>query len=124
MVTIHLSAERYRMALAAGRFDEGKDADYIPIPFENEPNVKIGDDVEVVVEGLEPQIGTVVNIEKPSRKLSPEELRNRRASLEEVSQMFQHEFGVHPDLFPKDQFDEECLEAQWYLFVKHKGKKV
>ena len=123
MLTIHLTPGRYQMAIAAGRFHEGKDPDYIHIPFENEPNVKVGEEIEIVVEGLEPQLGTVVNIEPPSRKLSVEQLQARRAGLDDVAHLFAQAFGVHPDQLPKDQFNEECLEAQWYLFVQHKGKK-
>src|SRR5258708_5769413 len=109
MFTIHLTPTRYIACVTAAQFDEGKrDPDHLHISFESEPNVSIGDEVEVIVsDGKQEtrQIGTVVRIKPPVEKQpwSDEEERNHDEQMRQAAMQIKAATGIDPSAFPKDE---------------------
>jgi len=127
MFTVHLTALQYKGNLAAAMLNEGTaEPEFLHLAYENEPNVRVGDDVEVVVHGENGEetrdVGEVVSVREPPQKRSHEENQRVRAGLDAIrDQLIQN--GVDPSLLRNDERDEENMQSQWYLLVRHKERK-
>lgn len=120
MFTIHLTPEKYRASIDAARhYEERADAESLHIACESEPNLKIGDEVEVVVETTR-QIGIVVGIKAPHAELSAAQREQLRRLEERDAEAFKKQYGVDPRTFPKDDHQQELLNSQWYVLLKSK----
>lgn len=118
--TIHLTSERYIALVTAAVVDESTATpEYLQVPVESEPNIEVGEDVDIVVGG-ETYVATVSKIIPPAAKMSPPERQVHEINAELLRIRSAMETGVN---MPVDKGGEELRRGQWYLLLKHKATK-
>jgi hypothetical protein len=125
--TKHLTQNDFHFAVAAACAEEGKSQpDCIHVKCEAEPNVKLGEDVEIVVhmaDGSEQRhLAEVVRVGEPPVRRSPEE---RKLVMAKIAAMREHliRLGVDPAALTNDAGEEQNKQLQSYLILKHKETK-
>lgn len=122
MFTIHLTPNKYRAAVMAAQM--AGDDDRIHVGYESPPNVNVGDEVEVRVEGIAPQIGVVEKIrpavnggEYPPMREMFDRLRD-----EAMKREFAARFGVPLEVLNRGGDEHwEGMKATHWLILRHKG---
>jgi hypothetical protein len=121
MFIIHLTPRKYQIAVMAAR--RAGDPDRIHVGYESPPNLKVGDEVEVRVEGIAPQIG-VVEIIKPA--LRPGEYDARQEALDRAADdaralEFSREFGIPlEELTRRSDEQWEEMKVTYWLILRSK----
>src|SRR5690349_15804924 len=100
MLTIYLTDEQYEMAMIAAQIHEGTMTPrYLHISFENEPNLKVGDEVELVTSSGHLK-GRATKIDPPDRKLTDAAKHLRNKGFDEAAKVFQQVTGIDPRDLP------------------------